>query len=86
VESPPKFELAKDVTVLVAKANECNRKLNQAAIRHAELQGAERKAPRTASRRRSTPCAPWCTIICKKAVFSWEKRHRCFFGTVFAKL
>jgi hypothetical protein len=61
MESLGKPERTKDVTILVAKVNERTRKLNHAAIRRAELQGAERKLP-SFQERHHVENRPYCAL------------------------
>lgn len=74
MESLGNPERIKDVTILVAKVNERTRKLNHAAIRREELQGAERIAPRTVSRRKSAVLRSLAYDLLKCGIYLFMER------------
>ena len=75
--SPPKPEPTEDVSALLAKVNERNRKANQEAIRRAELQEAERKR----GERRGTPTVdPSGRLRTVPRVFDSRYGHSFSFG------
>ena len=74
MENLGKPKRTKDVTILVAKVNERTRKLNHAAIRREELQGAERIAPRTVSRRKSAVLRSLAYDLLKCGIYLFMER------------